>query len=322
MANPPSQEDASFVIRPASSVAEVRDFWWPLMKELGWNRDQADARTHYHVSRNGSDWLMLAPKYGKPEGCCVAFTYPNGTGWVGFFIVNAVHRGLGHGRALLQTVTDSYDAKNISVIGLDGVEEQVKTYERRGFVDIARIKLMTRPSLAEKPSPWIADPLKDDEEMVDSRGVDFEHIRALDLALNGLDRKLLWSEEALFSREDVWAAAIVSRRVESSKKLLGFVLVRRCEHGHRFGPLYAETYQQAALLLRRAMENNDGPDGSMIAEVFGSNPKGMKLFQALGWDYTGLDYHRMWLGGRVPKEQQDGGLGTKNMYAIFDASEG
>lgn len=35
-----------------------------------------------------------------------------------------------------------------------------------------------------------------------------------------------------------------------------------------------------------------------------------------------MDYHRMWLNGRVPEEQQEGGRGQKGMFATFDAFEG
>jgi hypothetical protein len=37
---------------------------------------------------------------------------------------------------------------------------------------------------------------------------------------------------------------------------------------------------------------------------------------------VGLGYHRMWLNGKVPQEQQEGGKGAKGMFAIFDAGAG
>jgi len=48
----------------------------------------------------------------------------------------------------------------------------------------------------------------------------------------------------------------------------------------------------------------------------------VKVFEELGWKYAGVSYHRMWLNGKVPVEQQEGGEGTKGMYAIFDACAG
>ena len=62
--------------------------------------------------------------------------------------------------------------------------------------------------------------------------------------------------------------------------------------------------------------------GSFVAEIFDTNTEGRKVFGELGWEYAGVDYHRMWLNGKVPMEQQEGGKGAKGMYAIFDACAG
>lgn len=114
----------------------------------------------------------------------------------------------------------------------------------------------------------------------------------------------------------LWEASL------STDELLGYLLVRECQEGHRFGPLYAQTPEQARVLLRTAMERVSDSDGTLAAEIFGPNSSGRKLFEDFGWQHTGVDYHRMWLGGRVPKEQQKDGQGTKSMFAIFDASQG
>ncbi|KAF2465609.1 uncharacterized protein BDR25DRAFT_346126 [Lindgomyces ingoldianus] len=282
MSATPMVEDADFMVRPAVSVQEAREVWWPLMKELGWNRDYDDAATHYHVSRNGSGWLILIPREtGKPEGCVVAFTYPNGTGWVGFFIVNAAYRGNGWGRALWKALEESYNTTSTAIVGLDGVEAQVNTYRRRGFEDMARIKLMVRPSLVEKPLATARPKPGGEEQIVDIRDVDTKALAKLDLAHTGLERTALWTQDALFFRKDAFGHALLSNS-HGTTKLSGFVLVRRCEHGHRFGPLYAGTYDQALLLLQTSMEAIQESKGSMIAEIFGSHPEGMKVFEEQG----------------------------------------
>jgi hypothetical protein len=70
------------------------------------------------------------------------------------------------------------------------------------------------------------------------------------------------------------------------------------------------------------MEHISKSSGSMVAEIFGSNPRGRQLFEEHGWVWGNLDYHRMWLNGKLPKEQAEGGKGTMGMYATFDAAEG
>ncbi|KAF2729218.1 hypothetical protein EJ04DRAFT_580790 [Polyplosphaeria fusca] len=306
------------IIRPAKSLQEVSDLWWPLMVELGWNRDPDDAITHYRVGGDGAKWILAARKDNdKPEGCVVAFTYPNGTGWIGFFCVNAPFRQNGLGRLLWRGLEDEYLSTNTLTIGLDGVEQQVPTYTRRGYQVCARIPLMMRPSLLERPMATKIPELSNGEKVVDIRDVEPRALAAVDLAHTGLDRTVLWTEEALFSRQDAYGYAIVS-----GGDLTGFVLVRRCEQGHRVGPLYAETYAQGQTLLELAMNRVRDVKASLVAEIFGTNANAKKLFEELGWDWAGIDYTRMWLGGRVTKEQQADGKGARGMFATFDACAG
>jgi hypothetical protein len=176
---------------------------------------------------------------------------------------------------------------------------------------------MVRPSLSERPLTINTPDLPHGQKVVDMREVDSKELAALDLGHTGLDRSVLWTHEALFARQDSYGYAIVT-----DGDLVGSVLVRRCEHGHRIGPLYAGSYAQAQALLELAMNRVRDSKGSYVAEVFGTNPAGKKLFEELGWDWAGIDYTRMWLGGRVTKEQQADGKGAKGMFATFDACAG
>jgi hypothetical protein len=45
------------------------------------------------------------------------------------------------------------------------------------------------------------------------------------------------------------------------------------------------------------------------------------VFEEAGWTWLEVDYHRMWLGGRVPDAQQSGGRADKEMWAVFDAGQ-
>ncbi|KAJ4371295.1 hypothetical protein N0V83_004512 [Neocucurbitaria cava] len=306
-------------IRPAASVEEASGLWWPLMQELGWNRAEADAQTHFHVAQKGRNWLLLIPEETrKPEGCVIALSYPNSTGWVAFFIMNAGFRGRGLGRTLWKEMEAVFRANGTTVIGLDGVQEQVETYKRRGFEDCARIPLMVRESLKVKAlDGGVQLDLTEAVELQDLRDVDPGELARLDYEHTGLDRSAYWSSDALLARQGAFGFAIVS-----GSRLTGFVYVRRCEHGRRVGPLYAETYAQAKQLLHKAMIDSAEMEGSYIAEIFGTNPAGRKVFEELEWVYADLSYHRMWLHGKVPEAQQEAGKGAKGMYSIFDACAG
>jgi hypothetical protein len=244
------------------------------------------------------------------------FTYPNKTGWVAFFIMNAAYRGKGLGRELWKEMELVFRKRGTTVIGLDGVEEQVETYERRGFVDCATIPLMMRDSIQEKPID-VTWGQEDATELQDLRDVDPALLAQLDLEHTGLDRSAYWAADVLPSRAGAFGYAIV---VED--KITGLVYARRCYEGVRIGPLYAANYSQARQLLHKLMHDYTKQVGTFIAEIFGSNENGQKVFEELGWKYVGVSYHRMWLHGNVPVEQQAGGRGATGMYAIFDAASG
>jgi GNAT superfamily N-acetyltransferase len=280
-----------------------------------------DAQTHFTVARNGQDWLLLIPAgANEPIGMVIGFKFPNRTGWVGFFIVDKKYQGRGWGGLLFKAMLDAYSENDIQLVGLDAVKEQVKTYERRGFVEAAKIKIMTCTPEQNLATKYGAVEFAEGFKAVDIKEVDTATIADLDRMHTGLDRRVLWAQ-ALFSRPDAFGYAIISTLTE---ELLGFILVRRCEHGYRFGPLFADSNTHASSLLQLAMSHPSvaKTSGSLIAEVFGPTEHSVDVFSHLGWQWAEIDYHRMWLNGQVPVEQQPGGRGQEGMFAIFDASEG
>ena len=331
------------LIYPATSLEEVSSLWYPLIRDLGWNRSEADGPTHFHAAQDGRTWLLVTPHdaastsnsseseadsgsvspSAKPQGCVVALPYPNGTGWIGFFIMNEAYRGKGLGGKLWRGMDSIWKQNGIDVVGLDGVAEQVKTYERRGFVDVGRIPLMMCSAEAVATYNKHKDEhpvyLKPEAQFQDIRTAEGTGLAALDLAHTGLDRTRYWVTSKLLEREDVFGYVYYD-----NSKLAGFILVRGCEDGHRIGPLYAPSAEVATQLLGLVMQYPSVRDSrkSLVAEIFGSNVQGKKVFESLGWHGVGVEYHRMWLHGKVPKEQHEGGQGTKGMFAIFDAACG
>jgi hypothetical protein len=243
--------------------------------------------------------------------------YPNKTAWVGFFIMNKHYRGKGLGAALWREMELVFRDAGTEMIGLDAVPAQVETYKRRGFVDCASVPCMMRKSLKEKPLDitWSYD--EDSVELQDLRDIDPKRVAQLDLEHTGLDRSAYWAEDALPARRWAFGYAIIA-----DGTLTGFIYARRCPDGTRIGPLYAATYEQARQLLHKLMNDKLLMRGEFAAEIFGTNEQGVKIFEELGWEHAGVTYQRMWKDGKVPVQQQDGGMGTKGMYAIFDAGSG
>jgi hypothetical protein len=276
------------------------------------------------TSISGQDGFLVVANKSKPngpEGCIVPFVYPNNTGWIGFFCINAPLRGIGWGAQLFQAGLDQLKKGGATMVGLDAVEEQVATYRRRGFVEKGRIKLMTRKGTKEQPLEGGFEHVKTDHERLTA----LEHTPTAiliksDLEHTGLERPKLWSREVMFDRNDAWVLALVKEG--KKEELEGWILIRGCQHGWRFGPLYASSTQNAAFLLHQAMRRLESEDGSYIAEIWAGNTAAIKVFEDAGWSYAGIDYHRMWLDGRVPEAQQPGGKADKEVYAMFDAGAG
>lgn len=206
------------------------------------------------------------------------------------------------------------------MVGLDAVQEQVGTYERRGFVETAQVRLMVREGLGIKPLEGGLEHPQEGEELVPLEHIPTEVITKSDLEHSGLERSKTWSKEALFSRPDTFGFALVKQGVRD--ELEGWILVRGCEDGFRFGPLYAKSPDRARLLLKTAMKRVESEEGAFIAEVWPQNEEAIRVFEETGWRNAGLKYHRMWLNGVVPEQQKKGGKADKECYAIFDAAQG
>lgn len=230
--------------------------------------------------------------------------------------MNKKSRGKGYGRALWKEMELVFRDAGTTTIGLDAVSEQVNTYARRGYVDCARIPLMTRKNLTDQPInvTWSQE---DSVELQDLRDIDSKDLSALDLAHTGLDRSAYWAADVLPARRYAFGYGIVT-----DGSLTGMIYARQCPGGVRIGPLYAASYAQARQLLHKLMNDYALMRGTFEAEIFGTNEAGQKVFEELGWEYMGMSYHRMWLEGRVPEEQREGGRGVGGMYATFDAGSG
>jgi GNAT superfamily N-acetyltransferase len=293
------------------------------------NRAEQDIQTHYRVATarlGSSGWLVAADpaKPEKAEGTIVPFAFDNGTGWVGYFCVNAPYQGLGWGAALFSQCLKEFEKGGATTVGLDAVKEQVGTYERRGFVDVGRTKLFTRQPLNEQSLQGGFEHVQTDgERLVPLEEVPSSVLVESDLAITGFKRGKLWSKEALFEhRDDSWGLALVSEGASAEKdRLDGWILVRSCEHGFRVGPLYAEKKEDAAFLLHQALYRLQAEPGSLIAEVWGGNKEAVGVFEEAGWKWLEIDYHRMWLNGKVPGEQKEGGRAEREMWAVFDAGQ-
>ncbi|KAI1816963.1 hypothetical protein GGS20DRAFT_583004 [Poronia punctata] len=306
----------------------VLRFWTDLTSSLGWDRHAQDSHVHLE-SATEENWFVVIPQkapsgepvseVGSPQGSIIACHFDNGTGWIGFFVMAEEFRGYGLGGKLFQAAMDSFHAKGIEYIGLDGVPEQRETYGRRGFVETNLISVCSRPHLDNIPPPP-AGGLAHGEELISWIGAlsPIDMTRS-DLEYCGLERSRLWKKQAE-SQYHAKGLALIG----GDKTSKGWVLLRKSIHGYRIGPLYAESRNTASVLLRAIMDSVAEEERSshpVVAEVWRSNEHAVALFEEYGFETAGT-YHRMWYKGKVPPAQAPGGKADQAMYAIYDAVEG
>lgn len=234
---------------------------------------------------------------------------------------------------------DQFRINATAYVGLDSVAEQKSSYERRGFVasPLGKIRCMSYrlfPSSGLFTASGL-DSNSSELHLVDLREISYEILSQSDFEHTGFKRGNLWGN-GIQDRLDFFGMALVEKEKAFDKEAVhGWVAVRRASEGYRLGPVYAADAAVSRTLVRAAMqaiavrasacvEPNGMPcsDVYIAAEVWGGNPYAVGIFEELGWNCTGIDYHRMWLGGMTPLQQDEGGLAHRGMFAIFDAVVG
>lgn len=272
-------------------------------------------------------WQVVVSKvpndasFGKVVGGIVPLVYSNGTGYIGMFAVESAERGVGMGRSLLNA-TMAYSLVNgVRILGLTSVPGQEPMYERRGFVETGTHKLMTRRTLPASESTLAHAPPPDGCSVVNVRSLTTQQLVAYDLRCSGLERPHLWTQEALFHREDVFGFAAVD--ASDPSQLRGLVLVCKQEDiGYKFGPLSAETPEVAKDLLQRATLHATDEKYPLSIPAWSRNAQMLPMLEELGWWPEGFINHQMWVGGIEPDAQKPGGIAEKVVYAFFDGATG
>jgi ribosomal protein S18 acetylase RimI-like enzyme len=96
-------------------------------KDEGWNPGIHDAETFYRTDPHG---FYVGILDDRPVSCISAVAYGDSFGFLGFYIVQPAFRGRGLGIKIWNAGMKHLEGRNI---GLDGVLEQQKLYERIGF---------------------------------------------------------------------------------------------------------------------------------------------------------------------------------------------
>ena len=241
--------------------------------EEGWNPGLHDARCFHAADPEG---FLLAEVDRKAVGCISAVAHGSGFGFIGLYIVVPAWRGQGIGLRLWNAALSRLSGR---VVGLDGVPAQQGNYRNSGFTLAwrnVRHGGIARPGEKAVPS-----------EVVPLSSVDFE-------ALCRRDREFFPAPRAQFLRE--WCAMPDSAGLAwlRNGQIGGWGVIRRCQTGHKIGPLIADEPSIASALYAGLCDTVPAGD-PVFLDVPAPNAAAVALAQANGMSCV-FETARMYAG--------------------------
>jgi predicted N-acetyltransferase YhbS len=208
----------------------------------GWNPGRHDAACFHDADPQG---MLVAEVQGQPVACIACTRYGEDFGFVGQYIVKPEFRGRGFGLRLWTAGLARLAGRNV---GLDGVLEQVASYEKSGF-RLSHYHTRFGGSPAGKSAPGL----------VRLGAVPFADVLAY-------DRQCFPAPRAAFLRS--WLAQPESAALGLIRegKLAGFGVARRAEEGFKVGPLFADDAPAADALFLGLAREVGGPLVIDVAE--------------------------------------------------------
>ena len=207
-----------------------------LAQKEGWNPGLNDAECFYQADPQGFFIGLLGD---KPIAVGSAVIYSRDYAFCGLYIVKKEFRGSGYG---LKLTEERLNYVGNRVTGIDGVLENVSTYERIGYVPShkqIRYELSTCPSFSA--SPYV----------VDIKTVPFRELEAL-------DQKYFPAPRPHFLK--CWIDQINSHALGyyKDKNLEGYGVIRKCTQGYKIGPLFAASPPIAKALFESLCHKVEG----------------------------------------------------------------
>jgi hypothetical protein len=223
----------------------------------GWNPGLADADCFYVADPAG---FLVGRLGGEQVGGISVVSYGPAFAFLGFYIVKPERRGRGYGLAIWQAGLARLGRR---VVGLDGVVAPQDNYRKSGFV-LAHRNIRFGGVPACEP-PRDARLVAIDAGMVD--------------AVAAYDRAFFPAARDAFLRCWLQPARRTGMALIEDGSIRGYGVIRRCRHGFKIGPLFADDDQGADLLFRALAA------GARGAEVFLDCPESNRAATGLANRY-------------------------------------
>lgn len=210
----PCQAEEPFRVR-AVARNEMRLFFDWANRE-GWNPGRYDGPCFHDADPGG---MLVAELHGEPVACIGCVRYGDNFGFVGQYIARPEFRGKGFGLRLYTAGMARLTGRNV---GLDGVLDQVKNYERSGF-RLSHHHIRYGGSPVGKTAPGLT--------RLDA--VPFADVLTY-------DRECFPATREAFLRSWLAQPESVSLGLLREGKLTGFGVARKAVDGFKIGPLFAD----------------------------------------------------------------------------------
>ncbi|EMF02235.1 GNAT family N-acetyltransferase [Streptomyces mobaraensis NBRC 13819 = DSM 40847] len=195
--------------------------------------------------------------------------------FLGFYLVAPEQRGRGLG---LATWRAAFPHAGTRTVGLDAVPEQEETYKRSGFVP------------AYRTLRWTGRPARSGTTAAGVHAVTPDRLDAV----AAYDRRFFPAERRAFLARWLDGPGRAARVLLRDGRVTGYGLIRPSHDGHRVGPLFADTREDAETLFD-ALTAHLGPDEEVCLDMPEPNPAAAALAEGRGLT---TDWHsiRMYAG--------------------------
>jgi GNAT superfamily N-acetyltransferase len=201
--------------------------------EEQWNPGLADAA---HFLAQDPQGFFLGRLDGRPVSAVSVVVYDDAYAFLGFYLVHPQLRGRGLGLATWRAGLEHAGAR---AVGLDGVVAQQENYRKSGFAFAYRtLRFSGVPALGAsggRAAP--ADVLE--------IGQDVELVHAV----VEYDRQRYPADRDAFVARWVTAPDHTPRALVRDGRVHGYGVIRPAREGHRIGPLFADTAEEAGALF-------------------------------------------------------------------------
>lgn len=223
----------------------------------GWNPGLSDAPAFFAQDPEG---FFLGRVGAEPVSAVSVVTYGADYAFLGFYLVRPDLRGRGHGLTTWKTALAHAGGRTV---GLDGVVAQQDNYRRSGFVLAHRTVRFTGTVPAAPTAAGVRPAV----------AADLPDIAAYDNACCPADRPRFLAR---------WLTGPGHRafvRVRDGR-LTGYAVIRPTLDLPRVGPLFADTSEDARVLLQALAA--DEPGGGIVVDVPQTNAAGVALAEEFG----------------------------------------